>query len=308
LMAHDPNDRSTSTSSLSVQLDRKPTNFSSVRAVRCVPLETDRELVPTGRLETSLLPSKAISSGTAEHPFLKQDDTPSFVKPAAFVAGSLIVTAALIRSDQQTYQELYRWKQSNAAMRDLSPIVTELGDGRTSMGLFGGYLAYSFIMNDHQSMQVGKLGLESFVVSGIITQILKHTFSRERPSAATVSGGRWNGPFAYLNQNSNQKISITHFDAFPSGHTATAFAAATTFSEFYGDKPWVSYVSYSLASGVAVSRVMERTHWASDCFVGGLIGYFSTKLVFHLNQSERPVVVLPTIDGEQVGLALAVRF
>jgi membrane-associated phospholipid phosphatase len=74
----------------------------------------------------------------------------------------------------------------------------------------------------------------------------------------------------------------------------------------YNDSPWVSYASYSLASVVAVSRVMERTHWVSDCFVGGLIGYFSTQLVIHLNHTGKPVALVPVTDGRYQGLALNV--
>jgi membrane-associated phospholipid phosphatase len=232
----------------------------------------------------------------------------SYVKPAIFVGGALAVTAILIRTDEQTYQSLYHWKQINPAIREFSPMITALGDGRASMGIFGSFLAYSYLANDHAALQAGKIGLESFLLSGIATQILKHTFGRERPSVATENGGHWNGVFLSPTQSSTQKLTYSHYDAFPSGHTATAFAAATTLAEVYHDSPWVSYTSYGVASGVAISRITERTHWLSDCFVGGLIGYFSTKLVLHLNSATRPVALLPLIDGEQVGLALKVGF
>ncbi len=229
----------------------------------------------------------------------------SYLKPALFVGGALAITGALIWSDQRTYETLYDWKTSHSAIRTVSPIITNLGDGRTSMAMFGGFLAYSYIANDRTAMQAGKIGLESFLLSGITAQILKHTFGRERPSVASVSGGRWNGAFLLLNQG-GKRGGYAHFDAFPSGHTTTVFAAATTLSEVYHDSPWVSYASYSVASVVAVSRVMEQTHWLSDCFVGGLIGYFSTQLVIRLNNSGKPVALVPVSDGQYTGLALNV--
>ncbi len=174
------------------------------------------------------------------------------------------------------------------------------------MAMFGGFLAYSYIADDRTALQAGKIGLESFLLSGITAQILKHTFGRERPSVASVSGGRWNGAFLLLNQSTGKRGGYAHFDAFPSGHTTTVFAAATTLSEVYHDSPWVSYASYSVASVVAVSRVMEQTHWLSDCFVGGLIGYFSTQLVIRLNNSGKPVALVPVTDGQYTGLALNV--
>lgn len=239
-----------------------------------------------------------------------QDDNSTesspYLKPALFVAGALATTAILIRTDQTTYNVLHRWRMTTEPIGDVSPAITNLGDGRASMVIFGGLLAYSFIDKDNRAFQAGKIGLESFLVSGIATQILKHTFGRERPSTATRSGGRWNGSFLILNQGSGKRGGYAQYDAFPSGHTSTAFAAATTLAEVYHDSPWVSYASYSIASGVAISRVMERAHWLSDVFVGALIGYFGTKVVLHYNHTDNPIIILPTYDGTQMGLSLNV--
>jgi membrane-associated phospholipid phosphatase len=230
----------------------------------------------------------------------------SYLKPAIFVGGALAITTVLIRTDQRTFNALHTWRTTNDPIEDVSPIITNLGDGRASIAIFGGFLAYSYLEKDRSAFQAGKIGLESFLLSGIVVQILKHTFGRERPSAATQNGGRWNGSFLLLNQSSGKRGSYAKYDAFPSGHTATAFAAATTLSEIYEDTPWVSYASYTIASGVAISRVTEQTHWLSDCFVGGLIGYVSTQLVLHYNHSTKPVALLPSYDGQHMRLALTV--
>ena len=229
-----------------------------------------------------------------------------YLKPALFIGGALAITGGLLWTDQQTYNRLYDWKQAQPTIRIVSPVITNLGDGRASMAIFGGFLAYSYLGNDKTALEAGKIGLESFLVSGIAVQILKHTFGRERPSVASVSGGRWNGSFFLLNQGSGKRGGYAQFDAFPSGHTATVFAAAATLSEVYDESPWVSYASYSVASAVAVSRVMERAHWLSDCFVGGMIGYFSTRLVIHLNRTGKPVALMPVTDGRYEGIALNV--
>jgi membrane-associated phospholipid phosphatase len=258
----------------------------------------------------SIIPAER--TATAE-PFSAQDDpvegesfSTMYLRPALFVGGALAITGGLIWTDQRTYQRLNDWKQTQPTIRRVSPLITNLGDGRASAAIFGGFLVYSYLSHDRTSLQAAKIGLESFLLSGITVQILKHTFGRERPSVATVSGGRWNGMFVLLNQSSGKQGGYAHFDAFPSGHTATAFAAAATLSEVYGDSPWVSYTSYSVASVVAVSRVMERTHWLSDCFVGGMIGYLSTQLVIHLNRTGKPVSLVPVTDGRHEGIALKV--
>jgi membrane-associated phospholipid phosphatase len=100
---------------------------------------------------------------------------------------------------------------------------------------------------------------------------------------------------------------ISSFDAFPSGHTVTIFAAATTISDFYTE-PWVSYTCYSLASLTAISRITESTHWMSDCFVGAIIGYYGTKLVEKWNYGSGDITLLPQADEHQYGLLLSVKF
>jgi membrane-associated phospholipid phosphatase len=134
--------------------------------------------------------------------------------------------------------------------------------------------------------------------------MMKYLFGRERPDVATRAGGKWNGPLSYFNRDPRDQ-GIGSFDAFPSGHTATIFAAATTISDAY-DEPWVSYVSYSIASGVAISRVMERTHWMSDCFVGGLIGILSTRVVEKFNSLPPSVTIEPAKFPHAYGVKVVV--
>jgi membrane-associated phospholipid phosphatase len=236
------------------------------------------------------------------------EESSSYLKPALFIGGALAITAVMIRTDQQTYNIIHGWRTTSDPLEDVSPAITNLGDGRASMVIFGGLLAYSFVGNDRTALQAGRVGLESFLLSGIVTQILKHTFGRQRPMTSTESGGRWNGAYFLLNQGSGKRGGYAQYDAFPSGHTATIFAAATTLAEVFKDTPWVPYASYTVASSVAISRIMESDHWLSDCFVGGLIGYFSTQVVLHYNHSAKPVALLPTYDGHNLGLALNVGF
>jgi membrane-associated phospholipid phosphatase len=224
-----------------------------------------------------------------------------------FGAGSaVLMTAVMFHYDQQTYDDLYSWKMNNKIVKNASPVITNLGDGTFSVGLFGGFAGYGLIFKDKKAVEVGKIGIESFLLTGISVQLFKYLCGRERPSAATRPGGFWHGPFAYLREPKGGK-GISSFDAFPSGHTTTAFAAATTISDFYTES-WVSYTCYSLASFVAVSRVMERTHWLSDCFVGAIIGHYGTKLVERLNDGSSCVSLLPQADERQYGLLLSVKF
>jgi len=223
------------------------------------------------------------------------------------VGGAVLITAVMFHYDQDIYNEIHGWRENNKITRKVSPVITDMGDGSFSLGLFGGFAGYGLIFKDKKAFEVGKIGIESFLFTGITVQLLKHLCGRERPSDATQPGGFWHGPFAYLDKHKGGNCGIAVFDAFPSGHTATAFAAATTISDFYTE-PWVSYTCYSLASLIAVSRVMERTHWLGDCFIGAIIGHYGTRLVEKLNYGSSGITLLPQADEHQYGLLLSVKF
>lgn len=72
-------------------------------------------------------------------------------------------------------------------------------------------------------------------------------------------------------------------NSFPSGHTATAFMTATMLHVEYGWKyPWLSFIGYTTASAVGVSRMMNNRHWMSDVVAGAVIGIGATHLGYFL--------------------------
>lgn len=72
-------------------------------------------------------------------------------------------------------------------------------------------------------------------------------------------------------------------NSFPSGHSATAFMAATMIHKEYGLtlSPWYSIGAYSVATATAVSRQLNNRHWLSDIMVGAGIGIISTELGYY---------------------------
>jgi len=96
------------------------------------------------------------------------------------VCGSVLLTAVMFHYDQQIYDDLYRWKMSNPSVKKISPVITNLGDGSFSMGLFGGFVGYGWIFKDAKACEVGKIGLESFLLTGMTVQLLKNLCGRER--------------------------------------------------------------------------------------------------------------------------------
>lgn len=69
-------------------------------------------------------------------------------------------------------------------------------------------------------------------------------------------------------------------NSFPSGHTATAFTAATIMHKEYGltRSPWWSIFGYGCATTTGIMRTLNNRHWISDVLVGAGLGILSTDL------------------------------
>ena len=230
-----------------------------------------------------------------------------FFNTGEFTGGSLAITYGLFKSDDEVYEDLHGLRMRSPVLSTVSPVVSMMGLGTFSIGVFGGFYLYHFATGDETSLRAANIGMESFLLSGISTQILKNLFGRERPSMATREGGRWSGPLSYFRHTDNGSKSIASYDAFPSGHTATIFAAAATIADVYHE-PWVSYAAYATATLVGISRVMESAHWPSDVFVGSIIGIASTRIVEDLPfNRELPTVQFSMINNSY-GATLSFKF
>jgi hypothetical protein len=60
---------------------------------------------------------------------------------------------------------------------------------------------------------------------------------------------------------------------FPSGHSALAFSLAMVIASKYKGTV-IPIIAYITAVLTALSRVHDKKHWASDIFLGSVIGFF----------------------------------
>jgi membrane-associated phospholipid phosphatase len=160
----------------------------------------------------------------------------------------------------------------------------------------GGY-ALAEALELEQEKSAFLLTIESVILSGALTGGFKLLTGRRRPSEAEGAFD-WEGPLGGGAIDS----------AFPSGHTAKAFGAASVIAEIYGDEyPWVPWLAYSAAAGTGLSRINDEKHWASDVFLGGAIGILVGKMVTRYSpfMRENNLTIRPF---ESLGLAISWRW
>jgi len=107
------------------------------------------------------------------------------------------------------------------------------------------------------------VGLASSVIwPRLLIQIPKYAFQRERPQDGGSNPYVFHGPLGGFRH-----------DAFPSGHTATAFAAAAYLRGVKpNNKSWPGQAATILAFGTAYQRLRNHEHWLSDVVAGALLG------------------------------------
>jgi undecaprenyl-diphosphatase len=102
---------------------------------------------------------------------------------------------------------------------------------------------------------VAALALAVATVGSVLAALLKEAFDRQRPAAA--------------DPGIDPLVNTPGSPSFPSGHAATAFAAAALVGAFY---PRLRIPLYGVAVLVALSRVYLGVHFWLDIAAGAVIG------------------------------------
>jgi len=217
--------------------------------------------------------------------------------PARWRAGEWIAFSGVVAGGIIVYAydlDIFNWMQRNptTAKDNISKYGFDpLGIGLYPAALLGGFYIYGLAAHDIHARQVALGGVQTFLMTALATQAVKHLTHRHRPDQDDPPNPRlWEGPFTGWG-----------YTSFPSGHTSAAFALAAFFSSVYRDRIWVSIVSYGLATGVAWSRIYDRRHWPSDVLIGAALGFAIGKTVFHVMQGRTNLSMGISRDG---GVAL----
>ncbi len=156
---------------------------------------------------------------------------------------------------------------------DLGTALYFLGDGWIHTTICGSYFCYGLIKDDNRALQTASQLAEGLISTLIIHYTLKHITGRESPWVATAPGGVWRlfpDPIEYQKHT-------PHYDAFPSGHLATAMMTVTVISENYAEYKFIRPLGYTLMTLLSYQMINNGVHWISDYPLALAIGYYFAK-------------------------------
>ena len=155
----------------------------------------------------------------------------------------------LARLDQDIFDAIYDAPPQSEPLGTIMEVGTYFGDGRAMLGVSLLLMAYG----GDENRETGRLMTSTFISTGVIVWGMKEIIGRKRPLDDVVGN-----------------------PAFPSGHTAYAFAGATLLGARY---PKLRIPLYIGAGLVGVTRIYLGRHYASDVIAGAAVGTITGALV-----------------------------
>jgi undecaprenyl-diphosphatase len=152
--------------------------------------------------------------------------------------------------DRQLFRAINELPHTRYSDRYVS-VLSDLGEG---IGWVAAGVALAILGGPRGRRAGAATAVASLAATYIVQTRVKPLFRRVRP---------------FVNREANVVGARPPDHSFPSGHTASSFAAATALAFFY---PRAAPLAYAVATGVGMSRVHLGVHFPSDAAVGGAIG------------------------------------
>lgn len=200
---------------------------------------------------------------------------------------------------------------------DLASGLYYIGDGITELGVNLGFYIYGLSTKDARALRTATQLTEGMIAVGVSVQLLKHLSGR---STAMMNGDRdlWR-PFPTLDEYHS---SVPSYDAFPSGHLATAMMTTTIISMNYPEYKFVKPLCYTLMTLCGYQMLNNGVHWAGDYPLALAMGYTIGKIAVNRgrlkvqtpysslqNRIKPKLDLIPTVlDGYASGLTVSLRF
>lgn len=195
--------------------------------------------------------------------------TPLFVGKDALILGAFALGAVAVAPVDRALAENLQGPatQANQLLRR-SATGFRLLDVPGSFVAAAGMYGYGRANGQRRMQSLGLHSLESILVAGTFGAGIKFVAGRARPYVDIHNPS----DFQLFRGFSDDK-----YRSFPSGHTITAFAFASTFTrevQFWWPHSafLVGSVMYGGATLMGLSRMYNNQHWASDVLAGAGIG------------------------------------
>jgi len=186
------------------------------------------------------------------------------IDPVKFKIAPIIIPAVLIGYGFAAVHDNGALKQLDVSTKDelqedhplFAAHVDDYVQFAPALAVYG--LNLAGIKGKHSLVDATFLYATSAAIMGFSTHFVKQAEHRLRPDGSA-------------------------YNSFPSGHTASAFAAAEFLKQEYKDvSPWYGYAGYFVATATGTLRMYNNKHWFSDVVAGAGFGIASTKISYFI--------------------------
>lgn len=228
---------------------------------------------------------------------LKIDHSSIFkLKTKHFIIPTLLLSAGIIVREQKYKTEIYNFHDNLLKDKFKFKYDDVLQCLPTTLAVLGKPFS---IQSKSSYEQLCTNQVVSLTLSGLLVRVLKLGINDKRPNTYGVH-------------------------SFPSGHTTTAFNAATLmFLEYKDSNLAFASSGYAIAIATGFFRISNNKHWVSDVLAGAGIGMttaylvhnwspnlfkYVEKYIFPQNASSTQIISYPIISENSFGLGLRLNF
>lgn len=213
------------------------------------------------------------------------DTTGTKFNARQLIAPAALITVGALGVGIKPFVQARKWVNKEVGLHKCSPV-----DDYLQYLPLAGYLVLDYCGVEARRPIIDRVmtAATGFIIMSALTQGTKFVVDEPRPTG-------------------------NHHGSFPSGHTATAFLGAELIRADYGT--WAGVAAYTVASGVAVMRILNQRHWVNDLFAGAGIGILSARAalwllpverkLFGMDKRKEEAVIIPTYAPKTRSLALS---
>ncbi len=184
------------------------------------------------------------------------------LKPTLAIVGATALLTAIDAHDA-------KWVRNNLQpLRGFNRTFSGYNTATATDAFAGAFYLAAILRKNVYDQKTFMLAGEAVIDSEILTTLMKDIDGRETP-ISYPAGGNFTESWFKVRKGGW----LGGLGSMPSGHEIAIMAVATTFAERYPHPAWHRWLAYGLAAAVGLSRVTLESHFTSDTFAGGALGY-----------------------------------